>query len=966
MAEMITITVNGEQIKVPAWATQQSQQDFLDAINKIENLTKAQKDAMKTLVNETAKGNGKEVEQNKKLIDAINEISDDTGSTRESKEGLDIFSKGLKLAGSVLGTVIAGLSLFANSVKGLGEELRGSGGGTGLDLATGGSMDNAAVFRTSMKALGYSAEEMTARFEATSDVIAVLGREGFRDATAELQNLTGAGSNLGLSLVQVSEALDNDLKLRKALGILDQIDGMKQAKQSASLFEMQLKATTMLGKSIEEISGAADDTLTDSATVSLLLQSMGEGAQDFTNQVQMTASELSAAGLGQGVNNAIQQAMLESVAFGTDMQGGGDLFKALTTLDAQAGSNLAARIKDINLLAKSDPAAAQELMAEFGPALIGAAKNLTDEQLAEIRPVIEQFGALGQQMVLSIGQLRQSKDAADGFNVLAQSAATVDNAIKKFNSSLGSTSQAMMGAFGAPISRFVEAFTQSTKTLDGRVLTEEELGKLSEEQLKRVKENKSVFAVLNEVLEEISEAFADLFGTTEGVSDSAQSLAQLIRDRLNPFIRSTGKELAKWISELKADDVKAFIDNFIAGLRMAFDTLSFFASVVKKLLSFVIVTETNEDGVEVVDLSSTFIRALGIAFAASAVRKAATGLFTMGTNMLGEKIGSMFTGGGAGAGKQLEKTGKSAGKGAQGLLAFAAAAAGVGVALMGISMAMETFKDMSWGDIAKGVVGITAALIPFGVAIFFLSALATGPQIVGLFAIAAVLGAIGLAAAGIGVAAGGIAMLVNAFGSTSEEKIAEQDATTRNIKELADIDKAQLDSTAKGIETVADAMKYFGKVTNEGIVRGPDISDMNAVVGIMGKLNKLDGSGLTTFSDSIYDLVDAIEELGSIDTAKLAASTKAIEALRDAGSKNFTNRFFDTADAIVDRLMPAKQPQVRPGSIMPASAMTDANGNPIMPDGKKDPVLAELEKITHNTSKGVKATKNVSKEMQNA
>ena len=71
---------------------------------------------------------------------------------------------------------------------------------------------------------------------------------------------------------------------------------------------MQLKATAILGRSIDEISGSADDTLTTNASVQLLLQSMGEGSQGFVDQIQRTASELSASGLSQGVNNAIQNA----------------------------------------------------------------------------------------------------------------------------------------------------------------------------------------------------------------------------------------------------------------------------------------------------------------------------------------------------------------------------------------------------------------------------------------------------------------------------------------------------------------------------------------------------------------------------------------------------------------------------------------------------------------------------------
>jgi len=52
MAEMITITINGEQIKVPAWSTDSTQQAMIDEINKLNNLSKSQKEAMRKLAEE--------------------------------------------------------------------------------------------------------------------------------------------------------------------------------------------------------------------------------------------------------------------------------------------------------------------------------------------------------------------------------------------------------------------------------------------------------------------------------------------------------------------------------------------------------------------------------------------------------------------------------------------------------------------------------------------------------------------------------------------------------------------------------------------------------------------------------------------------------------------------------------------------------------------------------------------------
>ena len=954
MAEMITITINGEQIKVPAWSTDSTQQAMIDEINKLNNLSKAQKEAMRKLAEEQAKGNNTEKKQNDELINAIKDIQEESkGGAGAFLGSLDLVNSGLKVLGGGLTFALAAVSTFVYAVKGLGDDLRDARGGTSLDLGGGGDMASGAQFRTSMQMLGYSADELNARFEDTSQIVAIAGRKSFFQLTKEIQNLTGAGSNLGLSLAQIGEALDNDLKLRQQIGILNMLDGNAQAKRSAKLYEMQLKATAILGKSIDEISGSADDTLTTNASVQLLLQSMGEGSQTFVDQINRTASELSASGLSQGVNNAMQNAMLESVAFRTDA--GSDLFAALAVLDEQAGSDLTTRIQQINALSKSDPIAAEKLMAEFGPALVNSAKNLSEEQLAEMRPLIEGFGELGTQLYLSIGQLRQSGKAAEDISELAQSAATYDNALKKFNSSINGAATSIFGAFGTPLSQVMNAFTESSRTLDGVAITNKQYMKLTDEQKLQVKGQAGIFETLNEVLEEIMEAFTGLFGKTDEATGKVANFADLIRTKLNPIIKSVGQSFATWIDELTAQDVEGFVNGFISTLRVATEVLSTLASVVGGILSFVIATETDENGVESFDLGGTIRNAMIFAFGAAVVKKAIGTLFSTGADKLISKIPGI----GGGQGDALEKTGKKAGKGATGMLAFGAAAAGVGVALLGISSAMDTFKDMSWGEIAKGVVGITAALIPFGIAIFGLSLIATGPQMLGLFAIAAVLGAIGVAAAGIGAAAAGISMLFD----TPAENIAEQEAATANVKELSQIEQSQLEGTAKGIDSIAAALERFGDATNDGWFSGPDISDQYAMLDVFKGFASLDSQNLQAFTSEMGVLIDTINDLNDISTAEIYASAEALQKLNDATSKGFGERLFDTVDMVVGRLLPEETPSVNVTSVSPTGPGNDSlsHAGHGMGGSYDERMLDTLKKIQKETEATKNATINLPK-----
>ena len=960
MADNIKITLpDGNTVQASGMASDSALRQMIEEIEKNNKLSQQQKDAMKKLAEATAKGDADEKKQNEALIKEIKKISDGAEDGGKFIKDLDLLGSGLKVLGATLGLAVTALSTFVYSVKALGNDLRDSRGGTSLDLEGGGDMAQGAQFRTSMQMLGYSAEELNARFEDTSQIVAITGRKSFFELTRSIQDVTGAGSDLGMSLVQIGEALDNDLKLRQQIGILNMLDGIQQGKRSAALYEMQLKATTILGKSIDEISGSADDTLTTNASVQLLLQSMGEGSQGFVDQIQRTASELSASGLSQGVNNAIQNAMLESVAFRTDA--GSDLFEALSVLDATAGTDLRKRIQDINELSKTDPVAAQELMKDFGPALVNSAKNLTAEQLKEIRPLIENFGELGTQLNLSIGQLRQSGEAAKDISELAQSSAAFDNALKKFNSSLAGATNSLFGAFGTPLSQFMNAFTDGGKTLDGVAISQEEYMKLTDSQKFRVKEQSSVFQTLNEVLEDIMKAFTDLFGKTSDSTKSIGSLADLIRNKLNPFVKEVGESIARWIKGLTKENVEGFIDSFVMGLKVATETIGFLAKIIGGFLNFVIDTDTDENGVEQFDLSGTIINAMLIAFGASVIKKAVGALFSGGMDKAGGAIMNKL-GMGGGAGDDLEKTGKKAGKGAKGMLAFGAAAAGVGVALMGISLAMDTFRDMSWGEMAKGVIGITAALIPFGIAIFGLSLLATGPQMVGLYAIAAVLAAIGIAAAGIGVAAGGIAMLVNAFGESAEEKMADRDNMTKNIMALKDIPEDQLKGTARGVDAIAEALERFGDATNDGWFSGPDISDQYAMLDVFKGFASLDSQNLQAFTSEMGVLIDTIERLNGIKTSEIIASANALQKLNDATSKGFGERLFDTVDMVVDRLLPEDTPTVNVSSASPQGGAGDpmlASAGMMGPDKDVVPILNQIAK---NTEKNVKVSKEIAKE----
>jgi len=967
----INLSIDGQQFTAPAWATEQTLQQMLEAIQKLEGVSTKQKGSMENLVKEINRIGNEEGKDNDELIKAINEIKDGKGKGTllgESGKSVGMFQSALKTGVGIFGIFLTAVSAAAIGLKAIGNQLRDSRGGTSLDLGTGDAFDDAANFRASMQSLGFTSAQLNERFEDASSIIAVVGRRDFLQLTKSIQDITGAGSDFGITLAQMSEALDSDLKLRQQIGLLNMLDGQKQAKRSAELYEMQLKATAILGKSIDEIAGSADDTLTTNASIQLLLQSMGPEANGFVTAIQSMASEMSASGLSQGVNNAIQNAMLESVAFRTDA--GGELFEALTALDAQAGTDLRAKIQQINELSKTNPEAAALMMNEFGSTLVNAAKGLTDEQLAEIRPVIENFGDLGKQLSLSIGQLRQSGQAAEDINQLAKASATLDNALAKFRGSLAGTSNNLLASFGTPLTQFLSAFTEGTKTLDGRVLTEEELKNLNEEELARVEESESIFQVLNAQAEKIALAFSGLFGLTEDGTGSMKNLAESIKKKVNPFIENMGDKVAGWVQNWEASDVTGFIDT----VAVAFGAIAGVAGAVAKVFGFIaniiVDTDTVEgpDGepIEQFDLSGTIINALLVAFAYKAVKSAAGALFSKGMESAMSFASSKMPGFGGSkidnkmpSGKGAAKTGAGFGAGAVGMAAFGVAAAGVGVALLGLETAITSFAEMEWKEFGKGLLMVAIPLGIFGAVLAVTGAAATvvAP---GLAAIGVALAGIGIAAAGIGYAAQAIGSL---FGNSVEEDIALQDATTKNIKELGDVSEAELKSTAAGIEAISDAMKSFANATDEGWFSGPDISDQYAQLDVFEKFSKLDGAGLHAFTSEMNILIDTIDRLNAIETAEIIASADALKKLNDATSKGFGERLMDTVDKVIDTIAPGDAPTPSPTSIMPMSADGTTSSDPTMQVlAINTKIESHLGNISTNTKKTVSAVDKLSSE----
>jgi hypothetical protein len=294
-------------------------------------------------------------------------------------------------------------------------------------------------------------------------------------------------------------------------------------------------------------------------------------------------------------------------------------------------------------------------------------------------------------------------------------------------------------------------------------------------------------------------------------------------------------------------------------------------------------------------------------------------------------------------------TGAGFGAGAAGMAAFGLAAAGIGVALWGITEAFEYFEGIDWSTFWKSLLMTTVPLVVFAGALY----LASGAG----FAASLALIAVGVALAGLGAAVAGIGkgfeLIMGAFDPNTEHEIAMQDATTENIKKLAGIDKAGLDSTAAGISAIASSMVEFGDATNDRWWSGPDLDDQEKQLSIFEKFSKLDGVGLMAFTDSMNALIESINELNAIETSKIVASANAVRQLHDSTQTGIMN-------AVATRILGNSAiPQISTSSALTAHSEIPS---PVTHNDLKNNQDAQLDLLRENNrllSAGNKTSSNI-------
>jgi len=1000
MANTIKVMMDGmeREITLPDYALESTQEKILKALTKGDKADKESQSALDELV----KGATSKAKDDKKAqdeadkdrnaqLDALKSINKNVKATGGTGSDLNLFGKAVKTTGKEVfkfgSAIISGVStaitsLFVNA-NNLGQEFgKLQMSGVGLDTAGMSALNLA----TSLNALGFTTDQALSIMGEYSGVVQTIGRQAFLDVNKQFLNITGSGTKLGLTLDQAADVLAEDLELRQMLGTLQQIDTNRQAKLSAQLFEQQLQATAVLGKSIDDIRGAAKAALADNAQVQLAIQAATAGmdpdaAAKFVMGLEQAAGEMAAVGIDQSLINATLDAALAPVAFMGES--GAQLNKALTALDAAAGSSLKAQIQAANAAKqRGDMDEFNRIMNNFDDEMMKAAAALDENDLKQLQIQLPALGPAAEKLGLSIGQLRLANQRlAEGVDAsvspLTQSAKAFENAQNQFKGSLNSMMNNISGALGAPMAELASAFSEEVVRRNefGQILDKngdvmrkatdqfndagekvgtlytpiKDVADLTEEQAKSVAKSNGIFGTFRNAMTKINEAFRKLFNPIEDGSKGIGNLAQIIADRVNPYIEKFGDYVSNFIGSITEDDITNAIDNVVLGLTGLWEGLKLAGSVIKSVLGFFIdVDEVQTDkpkldeagnpvldeagnvvmqSIKKVDIGGTIINGLMGLFALNMAKKAFSAGMEKGMSSLSKGASGLMSklfGGGSGAaatasttasgagnvasaasggiGGGIKSLGKGIGKGIGGILKGLAKGLGslasgkvlVGIAALGglgalmeytIAPGFKAFVDLDWETMGKAIVG--------------LGALGAVAGVIGLFAPTALLGAAALGAIGLALnlfpvdvletLGGAFEKAFNGVATVIETVFGGIGDTIGKVSEAINSFKtAGAEAESIKLDAQASAMERLSAIPTEQILATADA--VNALATSMTTFGDAVGSD-GMFFDSGADVDKQNEQIGvfakfaGLDSVAIMSTSDALGAMADSYAK---------------------------------------------------------------------------------
>ena len=951
---------NGDKqtITLPEYAMDSTLDRLVDAMKGIAGLNADTKKALEDLGRSTKKANDNRTQEQKDADKLMNDQLDALKSVNKSvqdgnkskKEDMSFFSSVLSDTGSILKSVFLTAASYAGSAL---YNLGTLGYNTGqalIDLNEKGILLGKNLEGISpagqiaqFTQLGMSATNAANMLGNYSQLVATQGTTSMRKAAVELGNITLNGAQFGMTMQELTGVMMEELELRQMMGMINMRDDTLAAANAKRLMSEQLRFAQVLGKSINDLQKASDDTIQNPLFQASMaaLDMANQSADNFTTELRKAQSEMAGAGFDQKLITQMGNEMVDIVAFISE--GGKDIFTAFSATGTDAGQEVTGTLNEINnLLRDGKPEEAAKRLAGLPDAMREAMVGMGDEELLKFKDIVASLNSeMGMSLLASVNSVRlfdkrmkeydptKRSRLEDRFSQLAQGAAAFDSAKNSIVGSLDTIRMGFADALGPSMQRVAELLTTFA---DAFILA----GPKFSESFKGIADN-----------------LGKLLG--DDIDDMSKFIEEKILPRFQLFVDGVNRFLTAMFDPANNSSIEGFFDGLVGIAK----TVTWFSGILFDVGKFVVgffsasMFSGMEDGIFKGILQ--IVEFLGKAFLAA-------GLVSVVKNGIGSMLGmgggagATAAGGGvgkamSGAGKGIATLGTGIGKGAGGMLkglagglaAFANPAILAGAGILAGSIILIA------GGISAGgyLISLSMPAIAEGLREFDdidgVNLIAIGGGLIALGAGLVAFGA-GSVVGAVGNMAGGILDGINAFfgGDSPIEKVkkfGEVSINYENVKNnamamaafggamaafgagntvgsLGNIAGNLMDGIASffGGETPLEKVKNFGdtKLNVEQIEKnanafkifaealsvagGANFSQLDDIGDVMDDINdelehfsnarKINPEILAQNSNALTVYASALSKLSEVDADKLALLADSVESLMESAQKS--------------------------------------------------------------------------------
>lgn len=465
---MADVEFNGSQGIVPDFAMEDTQQKILAELKKAFNLDKSGEKAAKDALNAENKNSKMQLDAFKKLSKDIQDSMDGKGSfmgqlgdvagkTAGAFSGL--LGPVAKVTGAVTAVGLALGSLALDITRGLGDELKGAGlvetgaafGELGKELPT-----LIPKFQTMGLSLGAAADAVQ-NFRAAMTQLGEGGGSAVASVVKQFQQMTNSGAKFGMTIQENIEYLADEIEYRQRMGYIERGREQEQAALALESLESQIKASKLLGKSVEEIRTGVRD-LFSTSQAQAFYANMGAVNKNIIENMFNTLD-------GAGISNSLQNSIMSMINDPNFLQSpeAQELFADIGIIGGEAADQVKDSMETLRraMLNKEDTEgirkaarAFEEDMLEF----VSGIKDIEDPDQRILRMYNRQgiLDMIAAQNTATIA-LKNFRDMVDDPSLARsiQLSTEFDNQIEQIKAVLGSIETTLSAAFAPTLEHFV-------------------------------------------------------------------------------------------------------------------------------------------------------------------------------------------------------------------------------------------------------------------------------------------------------------------------------------------------------------------------------------------------------------------------------------------------------------------------------------------------------------------------------